>query len=389
MARNREDVTADEFDEHIQEPPPGFVSDPPDPADEFHEYDEQPYEAPAAEPDEDVPPEEEGGATAYASPALKAALTDATLEELATEWVQPSPFNARRYFDPDGIESLARSLQEHGQLQPIVVRRLITEANEYVYEIIAGERRWRAARHAQIPYVTAYVIEVDDSDARRLMLAENLQRTELSPWDELQSILGLLAAEMQAYPGWPMLLRRNENDERQAVARVLRSANRSPAGAPEGAAVTLGVPTEVLQELLDSVFAVGSGTTLSGFARRRLPLLRWPPEVLEALESGTVSFVAAEVVRAAEDPAVRRDLLERIEAGTLTNATDVREARDGRFPTEAHEASESVSTIRQRWSVANREMRRLDARLTANDRRSVEGALRKVEELIERVKARE
>jgi ParB family chromosome partitioning protein len=94
--------------------------------------------------------------------------------------VEPNPEQPRRDFDPEELQALSDSIGIHGILQPLTVREL----NNGYYQIIAGERRWRAARMAQLSEVPAIVIEADDKKATELALIENLQRQDLNPVEE-------------------------------------------------------------------------------------------------------------------------------------------------------------------------------------------------------------
>ena len=95
--------------------------------------------------------------------------------------VRRNPANPRRSFDPDDLDDLAASLRSHGFLSPIVVRP--TEEEDR-FEIVAGERRWRAAQRAELSHVPVIVREVDDRLALELAIVENVQRTDLNPIDE-------------------------------------------------------------------------------------------------------------------------------------------------------------------------------------------------------------
>ena len=86
----------------------------------------------------------------------------------------------RKHFDEASLAELAASIQEHGIIQPLTVRKL---ASGY-YQIIAGERRWRAARQAGLSEVPALIIEADDRTVMELGLIENLQREDLNPVEE-------------------------------------------------------------------------------------------------------------------------------------------------------------------------------------------------------------
>ena len=96
--------------------------------------------------------------------------------------LSPAAGQARRYFDEESIDELADSIREHGIIQPLTVRRL----QDGCYEIIAGERRWRAARRLDMDKVPARIIEADDREAMEMGLVENLQREDLNPIEEAQ-----------------------------------------------------------------------------------------------------------------------------------------------------------------------------------------------------------
>jgi len=88
----------------------------------------------------------------------------------------------RKNFDPEKLEELAESIRQHGLIQPLTVRKL----SSGYYQIIAGERRWRAARMAGLQDVPAVIIEADDRTAMELAMIENLQREDLNPIEEAE-----------------------------------------------------------------------------------------------------------------------------------------------------------------------------------------------------------
>lgn len=94
--------------------------------------------------------------------------------------VEPNPDQPRREFDPEELQNLADSIAEHGIIQPLTVR----ETGSGYYQIIAGERRWRAARMANLGEVPVVIVEADDKKAMELALIENLQRQDLNPVEE-------------------------------------------------------------------------------------------------------------------------------------------------------------------------------------------------------------
>jgi ParB family chromosome partitioning protein len=110
------------------------------------------------------------------------------LAHLAVEMIHPNPRQPRKRFDHESTSALADSIRAQGLVQPVVVRR--REAGGF--ELIAGERRWRAAREAGIPTVPALVREADDRDTLLLGLVENVAREALSPVEEARAYALLL-----------------------------------------------------------------------------------------------------------------------------------------------------------------------------------------------------
>ena len=111
--------------------------------------------------------------------SLLAARTPTAVRELPLEKVKPNPSQPRMTFHQETINELAASIREHGVLQPILVR-----PSGEAYEIIAGERRWRASKVAGKETIPAIVERFDDATALEIALIENLQREDLSPLDE-------------------------------------------------------------------------------------------------------------------------------------------------------------------------------------------------------------
>ena len=103
--------------------------------------------------------------------------------------VEPNPDQPRRDFDEEELQQLAESIAEHGVIQPLTVRLLPSG----YYQIIAGERRWRASRLAGLNEIPAVVIEADDRKATELALIENLQRQDLNPVEEALGYQSLIA----------------------------------------------------------------------------------------------------------------------------------------------------------------------------------------------------
>ncbi|HQY42555.1 MAG TPA: ParB/RepB/Spo0J family partition protein [Paracoccaceae bacterium] len=98
------------------------------------------------------------------------------------EMIEPNPDQPRRSFAPDALEELAASIREKGVIQPLIVRDNPRKSGSY--EIVAGERRWRAAQLAQLHHLPAVVREVSDTELLELAIIENIQRADLNPVEE-------------------------------------------------------------------------------------------------------------------------------------------------------------------------------------------------------------
>lgn len=155
---------------------------------------------------------------------LDALLGDTTLQaqtggsvNLPISQVEPGLNQPRKHFDEEALADLAESIRQHGMLQPLTVRRL---ASGY-YQIIAGERRWRAARQAGLEEVPAIIIEADDRKVMELGLIENLQREDLNPMEEAAGYRTLI----QDYGLTQEEAARRVGKSRPAVANALRLLN--------------------------------------------------------------------------------------------------------------------------------------------------------------------
>ena len=156
--------------------------------------------------------------------------------------VEPNPDQPRRDFDEEELQALADSIGEHGIIQPLTVRQM----GSGYYQIIAGERRWRAARIAGLSEVPVVIIEADDKKAMELALIENLQRQDLNPVEEALGYKSL----MEDYGLTQEDAAKRVGKSRPAVANALR---------------LLGLAPEVLEK-------VRAGELTAGHARAVLVL---------------------------------------------------------------------------------------------------------------------
>jgi ParB family transcriptional regulator, chromosome partitioning protein len=150
------------------------------------------------------------------------------------EHVSRNPRNPRRSFDPADLEDLSRSIRQHGIVQPVMVRR----AGEDRYEIIAGERRWRAAQMAGLVDIPVIVRDVDDRTALEIAIVENVQRADLNALEEAQGYEQLIAQYGYTQNDLGEVIGKS----RSHVANSLR---------------LLKLPDEVRQMLADGVLSAG------------------------------------------------------------------------------------------------------------------------------------
>ncbi|MBZ9796911.1 ParB/RepB/Spo0J family partition protein [Mesorhizobium sp. ES1-4] len=110
--------------------------------------------------------------------------------KIPIEFLSPNPKNPRRHFGDAELTDLAQSIREHGVVQPVVARPSPTQAGRY--ELIAGERRWRAAQRAGLTDIPVIIREVNDRTALELAIIENVQRADLNPVEEAQGYQQLI-----------------------------------------------------------------------------------------------------------------------------------------------------------------------------------------------------
>lgn len=138
--------------------------------------------------------------------------------EIPIDAIDPNPDQPRRVFDADQLEHLAASIRVHGVLQPVVVRRVGER-----YELVVGERRWRASRAAGLESVPAVVAELDSQDRLELALVENVQRRDLNPMELAAALRGLTETGASQEE-----IGRRVGLERSTVANFLRLLELAP-----------------------------------------------------------------------------------------------------------------------------------------------------------------
>lgn len=149
---------------------------------------------------------------------LGALLPESGLQEIPVERIRPNPLQPRQTFGEDELDELARSIRAHGVLQPVVVSRQVEEG---AYQLIVGERRWRAARQAGLATVPALIRPTGSREALEVALVENLQRVSLSPLETAEAY----AALMSEFGNTQEQVAARVGKSRSAVANTLRLLN--------------------------------------------------------------------------------------------------------------------------------------------------------------------
>lgn len=153
--------------------------------------------------------------------------------------IDPKSDQPRKNFDPDSLEELAESIRENGLLQPIIVR----EYGDGRYQIIAGERRFRASRLAELSEIPAIIMNKDDRKAAEIALIENIQREDLNPIEEAMAFRSLA----EDYDLTQEELSARIGKSRSAIANATR---------------LLDLPDEILEMVADGRLSAGHGRTL-------------------------------------------------------------------------------------------------------------------------------
>lgn len=169
-----------------------------------------------------------------------------TVNEVSLEELRPNPYQPRKHFDPEALQELVSSIKEHGIVQPIVVRKSIRG-----YEIVAGERRFRAAKEAGLSKVPVVVREFSDDRMMEIALIENLQREDLNPlevataYQKLMNHFSLTQEELAARVG----------KSRPHVTNFLR---------------LLQLPPEIQEDVSRGTISMGHARALLGLKDREL-----------------------------------------------------------------------------------------------------------------------
>jgi ParB family chromosome partitioning protein len=212
--------------------------------------------------------------------------SDSTNAIAISKIVLPSQ-QPRHYFDPDKMASLVDSVRTHGILEPVLLRSL----DNGTYELVAGERRYRAAQEVGLEQIPAVVRQMSEIEAWQIALIENLQREDINPVEETEAILQLLGLKL--------------NLPIDAVKSQLYQMRHISRGEVNPNVVTNPENIEIITTVFNSV-----GLKWESFVTSRLPLLKLPLDILEALRQGRLEYTKAHAIAKIKDAATRQQMLE-------------------------------------------------------------------------------
>lgn len=211
---------------------------------------------------------------------------DAAAEWIALDRIVQSPFQPRQFFAKESIESLAQGFKQHGFRGAVNVRA----KDDGTYELVAGERRWRAAQKAQLKQVRCIVDTYTDEEALEFALMENLQREDLSKLEETEGILNFIAVKLGIVY--------------EDAVRIIRTE-----GHPDKAARSDVAPSEELSkiEAVLSLFDIG----LQTFRTKNLRTLSLPDNIKSAHLEKNLSYSSALELSKVKNDSERQALLEK------------------------------------------------------------------------------
>ena len=276
-------------------------------------------------------------------------------QSLPLEKIQLSSTQPRRYFDPEKLAQLVKSVKEHGILEPILVRPL----DSGDYELVAGERRFRAAQEVGLTEVPIVVRELDSKQALQVALMENLQREDLNPVEETEAVITLLEMQLEL--------------EKKEVVSLFYQAHHAK---HRGKQLEQNVLSKV--ETIKTVIAGIGRFTFDSFRSSRLPLLKLPEDVLEVLRQGRLEYTKASAIARVKDEEQRAELLQSAVEGNLS-LSEIRQRLQALLSLEP----KPENVLAQRYSEIGQKLKKESIWTDNKKRKQIEALLSKLEQLVD------
>lgn len=283
-----------------------------------------------------------------------------TPSSIAIALIKLPPSQPRRYFDPKKLEQLSSSIKELGILEPLLVRPLAKNN----YELVAGERRFKAASMAGLTEVPVIVRDMDDGITHKVRLVENLQREDLNPLEETEGILELLAMQLDASLD-------------VVISYLTKMRNVCDRYKGKDSEVRHNVMSQTETKVIEELFASLGKMSWDSFVKNRLPLLKLPLDVLSVLRQGELEYTKARAIAKVKDEKKRQDLIEVAIAENLS-LTQINSRVKA-----ANQVAASVHPLKERYKIA---LPRLQKSLVWNNpkkQKTLEKLLSQIEALIE------
>lgn len=271
----------------------------------------------------------------------------------------PPQSQPRKYFSSSGMNSLITSIKREGILQPLLVRPLGEQ-----YELVAGERRYRAALILELTEVPVTIRHLDDTEAKLIALTENLQREDLNAIEETEGILALLSLKM----------RLNEEEVKSWLNR-LDHEHRGNIKSSETYSANNVMGREEIEEIFRAL-----NLTWQSFLKNRLPLLNLPEEILNTLREGKIEYTKAKAIARIKDAGQRSELLEE----AITSELSLNQIKERIYDLELQE--QKTTTPLPQKTIADISQKLKKAQLWKKDPkrwRKAQTLLKKLEELLE------
>ena len=270
--------------------------------------------------------------------------------------IELTDYQPRQYFDETKLEELAQTIKMHGVLEPLLVRKL---PRKNQYELVAGGRRYRASRMAGLTEVPVIVRELSDEQALEIALIENLQREDLNPVEETESLLRLLAKRLEI-----------KSDEVSPLLHQLQKQVR-------GRAANNVIGSEKI-ESIQGVFESLGLMELDSFISNRLPLLNLPEDILEALRSGKIEYTKAKAIAKIKDEDARKKLM----SSAIAESLSLREIKERIKDIQPQPQKEEVFT---RLDDVSKQIKKSKKLILGSSRKKkkLESLLAQIEKLLE------
>lgn len=220
-------------------------------------------------------------------------ISDGELQYIPLHSIKRTTLQQRRYFDQKQIEEWAKhEIKINGIRSPLWVRELPSSNKKQEFELVAGERRYRAAEFLKMPEVPVRIFILDDRQALMASLVENMQRQDLSPLEETEGTLEFLSMELKL----PV----------DMVTKFLYQMNNASKGT-----VNQNVLVSDNAQKVENVFKLLGRLSWTSFVSSRLPLLKNPSDILDALRSGDIEYTKAIAISKLKDKKTRIKVLKK------------------------------------------------------------------------------